>query len=74
MKRRHKFINTRKADERISDAFDYYESKKKGVGKYFFKKLDECIDSIDINPYTYKKNLTNTVRLKLIFFLMLLFM
>lgn len=35
----------------IQDAIDYYESKRAGLGEYFYKVVDEHLDTISANPF-----------------------
>lgn len=35
----------------IQDAIDYYDSKKSGLGEYFYQMIDEHLDTISRNPF-----------------------
>jgi toxin ParE1/3/4 len=35
----------------IQDAIDYYDSKKTGLGEYFYQVVDEHIETLAKNPF-----------------------
>ncbi|MGN7809377.1 type II toxin-antitoxin system RelE/ParE family toxin [Flavobacterium johnsoniae] len=35
----------------IQNAIDYYESKQSGLGEYFYKVIDEHLDTLSKNPF-----------------------
>ena len=35
----------------IQDAIDYYESKQNGLGEYFYKVVEEHIETLAKNPF-----------------------
>ena len=51
----YNLIVKEEADREVIDAFHWYEDKSKGLGERFLEALDECYDSIDVNPATYQK-------------------
>jgi len=51
----YKLIVKEEADQEITEAYRWYESKSEGLGERFLDALDECLEAIDINPTTFQK-------------------
>lgn len=45
-----KIIFSRLAENEIEEAIDFYESRRKGLGKYFFVYLKGYLKIIETNP------------------------
>lgn len=41
------------AEEELSDAFDWYEEKKPGLGDRFYNEITRHLSIIESNPFTY---------------------
>jgi plasmid stabilization system protein ParE len=51
----YNLIVKQEAAQEIINAYHWYESKSEGLGESFLSALDDCLETIDINPATYQK-------------------
>lgn len=43
-----------KAEQDIADAYAWYESRTRGLGEYFLRKLDDCFASLEQRPLMFE--------------------
>jgi hypothetical protein len=51
----YKLLVKAEANREVIDGYLWYENKQEGLGEKFLDALDQCYNSIDINPTTYEQ-------------------